>query len=116
MAVRTWHSSQPSPTSGTQGYPLRDPITRQTLHLYASNLILIKSLGRHYGFESLFYWQPSLFTKRHRSPDEQVEAEEISPFKQTIDGVYRRVRQSEALNNRPRFHDISALFDDLEAP
>jgi len=42
------------------------------VRVYEANLTSVELLGRSYGFEPLFYWQPVL--------------------------IYQRVRQSEALN------------------
>ncbi len=94
--------------------PLGDQVARQTLRVYEANLTFIELLGRHYGFEPLFYWQPVLFSKQRRSPREQARVEHR--FSRIFEDMYRRVRQSEALNGHARFHNISDLFDDLEEP
>lgn len=96
--------------------PPRDEVARQALHAYASNLAFVESLGRRYGFEPLFYWQPNIFSKRHRSPREQAIAASSSVSKEMYDDIYRRVQRSAALDRRPRFHNISDLFDELEEP
>ncbi|MCB2264403.1 MAG: SGNH/GDSL hydrolase family protein, partial [Candidatus Thiosymbion ectosymbiont of Robbea hypermnestra] len=101
-----------------QARPPGEEVVRQTLHIYAANLAFIASLGRRYGFESLFYWQPNLFFKRHRSPSEQAApaAEGLTIYEEAFAAIYREVRQSTRLNGHPGFHDISALFEALEAP
>ncbi len=102
------------PIASRPTLPVNDKIARQTAHMYESNLALIEFLGRRHGFDPLFYWQPIIFSKRHRSPHEQTMAERASMYMKILTDGYRRVRQSEALNNNPRFHDISDLFDDAE--
>jgi len=105
-----------APDDQSQSRPLSDKLVRRTLHAYATNLAAVESLGHRYGFEFLFYWQPNIFSKRHRSPREQTAAARLLLSERVYDEIYRRVRQSEVLNGHPRFHDISGLFDDLEAP
>ncbi|MCB2264444.1 MAG: hypothetical protein LGR52_16130, partial [Candidatus Thiosymbion ectosymbiont of Robbea hypermnestra] len=104
------------PEDWSRTLPLGGGLARQTLHVYVSNLAFIESLGRRYGFEPLFYWQPHLFSKRHRSPDERTMFQHRLSTKEAFDAVYREMRRSAALKDRPRFHDISALFDDLAEP
>ncbi len=99
-----------------QARPLDDAVARQTVRVYESNLAAVESLGRRYGFEPLFYWQPVIFSKRRRSPHEQARAEHRAYYEKVFEDTYRRVRRSEALNGHPRFHDISGLFDDAEEP
>jgi len=106
--------SAPDDRSRTQ--PLSDELARRTLHVYTANLAFIESLGQPYGFEPLFYWQPNIFSKRRRSPREQVAAERLLLSEKVYEDMYRRVRRSAALNGQPRFHDISGLFDDVEEP
>ncbi len=96
--------------------PSDDALVRQMVRVYEANLTLVESLGRSYGFDPLFYWQPVIFSKRHRSPYEQHRAKGNPFLKQTYDTVYQRIRRSQALNSRPHFHNLSALFDDLKEP
>jgi len=96
--------------------PIDDEVTRQTVRVYQANIAIVESLGRSYGFDPLFYWQPTIFSKRHRSPHEQLWAERFSFMEPTYDATYRRIRGSEILNSHPRFYNISALLDDLEEP
>jgi len=96
----------------TAPLPHDDALVRQTVRLYEANLTLVESMGRSYGFDPLFYWQPVTFSEQYRSPHEQHGAEQFSFSEQLLDAIYRRIRQSESLNSRPHFHDISTLFDD----
>ncbi len=103
-----------------QALPPLAAVARHTVQVYESNLATVESLGRRYGFEPLFYWQPNIFSKKHRSPSEQtapeVQAERVFAYEKAFEDIYRRVRQSEALHGNPRFHNISNLFDDAEEP
>lgn len=105
-----------SPDTGSRPIPLDEARIRQILRRYQANLTLVEALGRYYGFEALFYWQPTLYSKRRRSPDEQTIEGSYSPrYEEVFDDIYRRVRQSESLNRHPGFHDLGALFDDSDA-
>lgn len=95
--------------------PLSEELARQTLRAYRANLAFIESLGRRYGFEPLFYWQPTnIFSERLRPPEDAVVARRWLSVRETFDAIYGRVRRSEPLNTHPRFHDISTLFDDSQ--
>ncbi|MCB2262367.1 MAG: hypothetical protein LGR52_05420 [Candidatus Thiosymbion ectosymbiont of Robbea hypermnestra] len=105
-----------APEDRSRSRPLGNELARRTLHVYAANLAAVESLGHRYGFEPLFYWQPNIFSKRHRSPREQAAARRLLLSEKVYDDLYRRVRRSGILNNHPRFHDISGLFDHREEP
>ncbi|MCB2261341.1 MAG: hypothetical protein LGR52_00085 [Candidatus Thiosymbion ectosymbiont of Robbea hypermnestra] len=105
-----------SPTDRLPVDPPNDGLAHRILGVYAINLAFVESLGRRYGFASLFYWQPTLFSKRRRSPGEQAVAARLSATEKTFDEIYRRARQSAALHSRPGFREISGLFDGLDGP
>lgn len=118
LAQRLQHRIWPPAASHTKPKARlpSDELARQTVGIYEANLAIVESLGRSYGFDPLFYWQPTVFSKRHRSPHEQFWAKRLSFLEQTYDATYRRIRRSETLNRRPHFHNIGALFGDLEEP
>jgi hypothetical protein len=87
-------------------------IARQVADIYLSNIRIVKSLGEVYGFQTLFYLQPTLFTKK-------------------VQTVYEKGRESRAGRNYPQmkpffvsvysavqtnsikvtsYHDLSDLF------
>ncbi len=116
LVTGLWHRVRPAASTRPQARPLGDEVARQTVHVYESNLTFIELLGRGYGFEPLFYWQPTLFSKQYRSPREQAIVERAAVPEKLFDDIYQRVQRSEALNGNPHFHDISDLFDDSEEP
>jgi len=65
----------------------------------------------------LFYWQPSLFTKKKPTREEQLllDTDLVALSRKAHELIYERVRTSESLDGHPGFRDISALFDDAEA-
>jgi lysophospholipase L1-like esterase len=87
---------------------LADDVVRR----YAANLTLADSLGRGFGFRSLFYWQPVLFTKRVLVPFEREEVARFAWLEGMFRIVLRRVRASAELKANPAFHDLGAAYDD----
>lgn len=78
---------------------------------YANNVAMAAGLGRSRGFETLFYWQPTVATKKtltdHESPPRFIGADDGRHFIAVTQAVRR------TLADEPRFRDISGLLDDL---
>lgn len=53
-----------------------DAAARAIASTYAVNQALIRALGERYGFSVAFFWQPTIFSKRARSPGEARLADE----------------------------------------
>jgi len=96
-------------TSEQQGILARD-----TVKIYASNLAIVSALGERYRFESLFYWQPVIFTKLRPSEDERktLASENVSKQRDLFLSTYAIVRNEGELGRNPRFHDIQDIFGD----
>jgi len=43
----------------------------ELLSYYSATIRMIRAIGDEYGFETWFFWQPVIFTKKHLSPEEQ---------------------------------------------
>lgn len=82
---------------------------------YLFNLNIIQEIGKLRGFKTLFYWQPLLPTKRHKTP---YEAQEIADLANTdfLAAVHNRIDQSKELNSNPDFHNLSHVFDEEAGP
>jgi hypothetical protein len=65
-------------------------LARSTAQTYLDNMHFVAEVGRRMGFSSLFYWQPTLYTKAGLSPDEakivatDSLAKNASPFFQQV--------------------------------
>jgi len=59
-----WHRIRPTAATEPRGRPWGDEVARQTVRVYEANLTSVELLGRSYGFEPLFYWQPVLFSRQ----------------------------------------------------
>ncbi len=77
---------------------------------YAENMRIVEALGRQYGFQSLFYWQPVVFSKR-QTPFEAERADQYGwlaePFAAVVGGIGETVDDV----GRARFRDLSHLLD-----
>ncbi len=89
-------------------YPPPDQVAGEVARIYAWNMTLVKSMGEVYGFKTLFYWQPVVFTKDKRTPYEQQlleEAREVEPY------YMAAINEAKTkLSNLDMFHDISDVF------
>jgi len=47
-----------------------EQLAERTLRVYEENARMVEALGREYGFETFFIWQPALFSKERLSPAE----------------------------------------------
>jgi hypothetical protein len=111
VAFRTWQAenSRLSPEDQSK-------LADNAIRLYAANLAIIEGLGRQFGFKSLFFWQPVVFTKRHLTPGEQASSEEQGFMRDFFQQGYADMRQNEALLANSDFHDISEILDAVEEP
>lgn len=117
------------------GLPLRGPspaadadlsrvdipaLSRGVVATYASNLRLMRLLESEYGFRPIFFWQPVITTKRHKSPDEQRWENDYTGDPDTRRQLYQAIiterRRCPELTDAPDAIDLSAVFDDWAEP
>lgn len=98
------------PDETTQGdTKLADDCVRN----YVWNVKEVEQLGKRYGFETLFFWSPTVFTKNEKTPYENASTDILLKNKLPkafILTVYNRVQNSPDLANDPRFHDFGDIF------
>ncbi len=108
---------QPQQSAVMEELPNPDELITQMLVVYKSNIEMIRLLSSHYGFDALFYWQPLIFTKETLSPYERESYEVASgQWKDFLVAAYERVDEDVQLNQVPVFHNLAAVFDELEDP
>ncbi len=93
---------------------LNSELMNDVLQQYIFNLERINALGKEFGFQVLFYWQPIVFTKDTLSLYEKAEAQntvENYHFTGFYLETYKTVRNSSQLANMANFHNISDIFD-----
>jgi lysophospholipase L1-like esterase len=78
---------------------------------YRANMELVKALSERFGFDYLFYWQPSIYQKTQLTEFERaIPATGGRFFAATYDAVRHRMA------DESRFHDLSLIFADVSAP
>ena len=82
---------------------------------YHSNVAIVRALGRHYGFKSLFYWQPVVFEKPHLTEYEQAQQKSRRHLQRFFQQTYDAMRRSGA-TGRTEVHDISTIFAATKEP
>jgi lysophospholipase L1-like esterase len=94
-----------------------DSLAQDVVDTYLGHIELVRALADRYGFQCLFFWQPTLFEKRHLSPSELSQANLMKSegefFRRTYD-VVRRSNLEEKSGDR--FRDMSTMFTDVREP
>jgi len=92
-----------------------DQLAREVVQRYAANVRLVEETGRVVGFQPIFYWQPTVQDKGHKSPFEQRLPERdkaVDFFKR----VHRNLVAHETLAHDESFHDLTKLFAEEREP
>jgi lysophospholipase L1-like esterase len=79
---------------------------------YVANVTMVEALARGYGFRTLFFWQPTIFTKSKLVAVEREEAQRYAWTEPAFRAVYEQIRTSPNLNADPAFRDLSGIFGD----
>lgn len=98
-----------------------DPLAEQVVQTYENNVRIITALGKEFGFQSFFFFQPFLPTvkKPLTSLERQIAAERIKqrPWEiKFFDKVYERIRQSSYLSTYSRFRNLENTFAEDRRP
>lgn len=92
-----------------------DQLAHEVVRRYAANVRIVEESGRSAGFQPIFYWQPTVQDKRHRSPFEEnllVRDKAVDFFKQ----VHGKLVVHETLAHNENFHDLTQLFAEDREP
>lgn len=92
-----------------------DQLAREVVQRYAANVRLVQEVGRIVGFQPIFYWQPTVQDKGHRSPFEEnllVRDKAVDFFNR----VHRILVAHETLAHNESFHDLTKLFAEEREP
>src|SRR5262245_12806026 len=95
-------------------------LAQAVVESYLNNIKLVQTLSKSYGFTSLFYWQPVIYTKQHLTDYERQSLEldvHYTGMKEFYLDTYAALRQRSAgLDKSVAFHDISMIFSDIREP
>lgn len=94
-------------------------LAEQVVDRYRGNLELVTVLAAHYGFNCLFYWQPTIYRKTNLTEFERtlLKVRWVAPlgrFTLTVDSVVRA--NMPALRSHYQLHDVSDVFLPTTAP
>jgi hypothetical protein len=88
--------------------------------VYRANLRLIRALAGAYGFVPVFFWQPTIASKKIKSPDEERWARDVTrdPESRVLlhEAIIAERRRCRELANASDAIDLSALFDGCAGP
>jgi lysophospholipase L1-like esterase len=88
----------------------RKQLVSEAVRRYRANLSIVEQLGRGFGFEALYYWQPVVFNKSPLTPYERQESDRFAWARGFLEELYMAIQSSPELQAEPRFHDLSRLF------
>jgi lysophospholipase L1-like esterase len=84
-----------------------DAVEKDIIDIYLFNVQMVRTLGEHFGFRALFYWQPVSYTKHPLTRFEQALVNGHSRQEFFI-GTYKRLA---AVAQREGINDISGILD-----
>lgn len=107
-------SSARSPSVREQDY---DALAQGVITRYKSNVKMVNSLARQYGFSAFFYWQPTIFQKKHLTKYESSWRQDMQPMELFFLKTYELAQQSLAAAKADYFvRDLSQIFLDVRDP
>lgn len=111
--------ASPSEASGRRSF-LLPPLANAVVDTYLGNVRVVNALAQEFGFQAVFFWQPTIYTKQNISEGEQrwyvrsrergvrdapLFAEEYKAFNESFQ---QKVKSGKFAN----VHDLSGLFAD----
>jgi lysophospholipase L1-like esterase len=109
--VRATHRAVPAPSTDAES------LCREILAVYEANMKTVMTLAEAHGFKALFYWQPTVFNRRHPTAYErrvQEEIRDVQPYCRRVGELIRR--ETFVTAHHEYFEDISGLFEEVRAP
>jgi lysophospholipase L1-like esterase len=95
----------------------REDLLRQVVSVYEGNVHMVKTLGEAYGFKTLFYWQPTIFSKTHLTAYEETQRKSVEGLQPFCQGVYALAYQGDlAVKHDGVFRDLSGIFAEVTEP
>lgn len=102
--------------SSTYSHTDSESLTFAVARHYWSNLRMIESLAKEYGFKTVFYLQPAIFHKNHITPYELKQFEEMKYLESFFEQAYQKTADHEDKPASIYFYNISDIFKDIKAP
>ena len=96
--------------------PPNDQLARAVVNVYLRNVSIVEGLAQRFGFRAVFFWQPTVFTKKQLSPWEQrvyQESERRLGAASFYGEVYEAFKERMKTSRVDNVHDLSGVFDDV---
>ncbi len=90
----------------------RENLAAATVESYLSNVRFVEAMGREWGFVPIFFWQPTAYSKRNRTPFEEEEirrlnyAEETQRFFARVSTLFSEHEQARRNSRVVNFADV----------
>ncbi len=112
------------PTAGNGTFKITpeaiEPLSRDVVSHYVNTLRMIRAIADDNGTRPLFFWQPSLFSKRTLSDYEEANKNDGAPVPalrgELFQTIYAMVKSDPVFQSMPGAVDVSTLFDDSPDP
>ena len=91
-------------------------LAQSTVYYYNENIRLVNALAKEYGFQAVFYWQPTIFDKAYLSEYEKSEMENIKDLKKITEEVNSKLFMDDLQYENIRFYNLTNLFREIRDP
>jgi len=94
-----------------------EDLLREVQTIYEGNMRIAKALGEAYGFQTLCYWQPTVFHKKHLTPYEETQRKSVEGLQPFCERVYGLVCSKDRTpEQNGLFRDLSGTFSEVLEP
>ena len=104
----------PAVAASPRAFPKQPDLADEVVRHYEANIKIVKALGQTFGFQPLFFWQPTVFQKETLVPVEQEEAQRYAWAAPFMRDVYDEMARSPQLSSESAFHDLSSIFAEAQ--
>jgi lysophospholipase L1-like esterase len=92
-------------------------LAQAVITTYTNNIELVTALSKHYGFKTLFYWQPTIFYKTNLTKYERSQLDEMHPIEPFVRQTYDLMKQGALVaKHEPSFHDLTLMLSEVQQP
>ena len=114
----------PTPGNGAGSFKITperiDPLSREVVSHYVGTLQMIRAIAEDNAIKTLFFWQPSLFTKQTLSDHEERYKNDSAPVPELrgdlFRSIYATLKADPGFRSIPGAIDVSDIFDDKPTP
>jgi hypothetical protein len=91
-------------------------LSEDVVRIMRSNIRLVETLAAAHGFNTLYYWQPTIFHKSKLTEYENKQANIIEHARPFFRETYRKIKSCDVLSQKKNFHYVADLFKDTSEP